>query len=147
MGDAAERTVEVAAPADTLFDVIVDFEAYPEFLADLGIQYNRVISQSDTAAEVESQVKTMGFTEKYTLRYTLERPRRVAWELVQGKLTKENRGSWEIEPLDEGRCRAQYKIAASFGWMVPKALVKKGIQSQLPKMVDAFKRRAEQKAG
>ena len=63
--------------------------------------------------------------------------------LVKGKLTKANDGSWTLEDLDGGRTRAEYQVEASFGWMVPKALIAKGIETQLPKMLDAFKTRAE----
>ncbi len=138
-----KRTIEVDVGAEQFFEVITDFASYPEYMAKLGMKSCQVINKSETAAEVRSNVKTMGLAEKYTLRYVLDRPKKVSWSLVSGKLMKENTGSWELQSLGDDRTRAVYSIEASFGWMVPKVLVAKGIETQLPKMLDAFKNRAE----
>ena len=139
----ATLTVEVDVAPEQLFDVIVDFDRYSEFLSEIGMLSNRVLRKSDRDAEVEASVKKMGFTETYTLRYEFERPKRVSWSLIKGKLTKDNKGGWELEAIGPGRTRANYRIEASFGWMVPKALVMKGIETELPKLLRAFKKRAE----
>jgi len=143
----ATLTIEADVPPEKLYDVIVDFGSYPDFLTSLGLLESRVVRQTDGEAEIESKVKKMGFTDHYTLRYQLDRPKRVSWSLIKGKLSKENSGSWELEELEGGRTKATYRIEASFGWMVPKALVKMGIENELPKLLDAFKRRAETQAG
>jgi ribosome-associated toxin RatA of RatAB toxin-antitoxin module len=139
----ATLTVEVNVEPEQLFDVIVDFDKYSEFLSEIGMLSNRVLKQTDREAEVEASVKKMGFTETYTLRYQFERPSRVTWSLVKGKLTKDNKGGWDLQSIGPGRTRATYRIEASFGWMVPKALVMKGVETELPKLLDAFKKRAE----
>lgn len=143
----AMLTIEADVPPEKLFDVIVDFGSYPDFLTGLGLVESRVLRQTPTEAEIESKVKKMGFTDHYTLRYVLDRPKRITWSLIKGKLSKENKGSWDLEALEGGRTKATYRIEASFGWMVPKALVKVGIESELPKLLQAFKNRAESQAG
>lgn len=143
----AMLTMEAGVAPEKLFDVIVDFGSYPEFLTELGLVESKVLRQTETEAEIESKVKKMGFTDHYTLRYRFDRPKRISWSLIKGKLSKENKGSWDLEELDGGRTKATYRIEASFGWMVPKALVKKGIESELPKLLEAFKRRAESQTG
>ncbi len=138
-----QRTIEVDVTPEQFYEVITDFASYPEYMDKLGMKSCRVISKSETGAEVQSKVKTMGLTEQYTLRYALDKPKKVSWTLLRGKLMKQNTGSWELQALDGGRTRAKYSIEASFGWMVPKSLVAKGIETQLPKMLAAFKNRAE----
>jgi len=136
-------SIEVDVPPEKLFDVIVDFDTYSQFLSNLGLHESRILSKSDETVEVESLVKKMGFSDKYTLKYKLNRPNDISWTLVKGKLTKENKGSWKLEELDGGRTKATYSLEASFGWMVPKALVAKGIEMELPKLLQAFKKKAE----
>ncbi len=139
----ATLSIEVNVPPEKLFDVIIDFDSYSSFLSDLGLQESRVLSKTDDTIEVESVVKKMGFSDRYTLKYKLDRPKGISWTFVKGKLTKDNKGSWKLEELDGGRTKATYSLEASFGWMVPKALVTKGIEMELPKLLEAFKKKAE----
>jgi coenzyme Q-binding protein COQ10 len=139
----AKRIIEIDVTPQQFFEVITDFAAYPKFLDEVGMLSSRILKQSDTVVEVESKVKTMGLTETYSLRYRLDESLRLSWSLIKGKLTKANDGSWELEEIDGGRTRANYAVEASFGWMVPKALIKMGLENQLPKMLEAFKKRAE----
>lgn len=139
----ATLSIEVDVSPEKLFDVIVDFDSYASFLSALGLQESRVLNKTDDTIEVESIVKKMGFSDRYTLKYKLERPNAISWTFVKGKLTKDNKGSWKLKELEGGRTKATYSLEASFGWMVPKALVTKGIEMELPKLLDAFKKRAE----
>ncbi len=139
----ATLSIEVDVPPEKLFDVIIDFDSYSSFLSDLGLQESKVLSKTDDTMEVESVVKKMGFSDRYTLKYKLQRPNSITWTFIKGKLTKDNKGSWKLEQLDKGRTKATYSLEASFGWMVPKALVAKGIELELPKLLEAFKKRAE----
>ena len=56
---------------------------------------------------------------------------------------KDNKGSWVLEPEGEGRTKATYTAELALGPFVPKAIVNALTETSLPKMLDAFKRRAE----
>ena len=139
----AIRTVEIAVSPEQFYDVLIDFERYSDYLGDIGLVENRVIHQSETAAEVESTVKKMGAKVQYTLSYKLSRPNKLEWSFVKGNMMKDNRGSWELEQTDSGHTRATYTIEVSFGWMVPKTIVSVLTEKELPGMLDSFRTRAE----
>jgi len=110
-------SIEVDVPPEKLFDVIVDFDTYSQFLSNLGLHESRILSKSDETVEVESLVKKMGFSDKYTLKYKLNRPNDISWTLVKGKLTKETRahGSWKSWTVDGQRQLTAWRPALA-GW-------------------------------
>ena len=143
MASQATRTIEVGVPPDKFFDVIADVAAYPRFLAGLGmVSVNVDQDQGDTKVVTHS-VKKLGKTVSYTLRYQLDKPKKLSWTLVKGQMMSQNDGSWVLEEAGEGRTRATYTVEAKFGMLVPKSLVKIMISRELPDMLEAFKKEAE----
>jgi coenzyme Q-binding protein COQ10 len=143
MASQATRTVEIDVPPDKFFEVITDFEAYPRFLSQLGMVSVQVDRDDGDVKVITHAVKKLGKTVSYTLRYTLEKPRKLSWTLVKGQMMSENTGSWVLQGTGEGRTRAEYSVEAKFGMLVPKSLVKVMISRELPDMLAAFKREAE----
>ncbi|MBW2699447.1 MAG: SRPBCC family protein [Deltaproteobacteria bacterium] len=140
---AATRTIEVnASPADFL-KVLTDFEAYPGFLDGLGMTDVRVESRTDNEAVVEHSVKKMGKTVKYTLRYKWPTPNKMEWTFIRGQMMSENKGSWTLEEMGEGKTRAVYSAEIKFGMLVPKSVIKVMVERELPELMGSFKKKAE----
>jgi coenzyme Q-binding protein COQ10 len=99
---------------------------------------NRQGDQVDVTYEVEV-IKTI----KYTLRALMERPARLSWTFVKGEMMKDNKGSWVLEEAGPGQTKATYTIEMALGALVPKSIVNTLAETQLPKMLEAFKKRAE----
>ncbi|HEV8115112.1 MAG TPA: SRPBCC family protein [Acidimicrobiales bacterium] len=129
MADQATETMEIAAPADQILDVLLDFDAYPGWARDLkGVA---VESRDDAgrAEEVTFRAAAMGRSTSYTLRYD-HADDRLSWELVRGDIMRKLDGSYVLRPGGaEGRTLVTYHLAVDL--IVP-----------LPGFV---KRRAEQK--
>jgi coenzyme Q-binding protein COQ10 len=136
----ATRTVVINAPPEKVFDVITQFERYPEFLPE--VKRIRVLERRDNEAKVQYEVDVVK-TIRYTILARSERPRRMSWIFVEGEVMKDNKGSWVLEPEGEGRTRVTYTVEMALGPLVPKAIINTLVDSSLPKMLDAFKRRAE----
>ena len=136
----ATRTIVINAPIEKVFDVITQYERYPEFLPEVKEirTSNRQGGQVDVHYKVDV-VKTI----RYSIRVNEERPKRMAWSFIEGEMMKDNKGSWVLEPEGEGKTRATYTVEMALGALVPKAIVNALVDSSLPKMLDAFKRRAE----
>jgi ribosome-associated toxin RatA of RatAB toxin-antitoxin module len=136
----ATRSITINAPREAVFDVIADVERYPDFLPEVkGIKVsNKRGNESDVQYTAEI-VKTI----KYTVRLKEERPGRVSWTFVDGEFMKDNRGSWELEDLGNGTTKATYHIEIALGALVPKTIVTALVDTQLPKMLENFKRRSE----
>lgn len=136
----ASKTITINAPPEKVYDIITNYEKYPEFVSEV-----KKISVSDRQG---SQV-TLNYeidlvkTIKYSIRVTEERPKRMSWTFIKGEVMKDNKGSWLLEPEGEGKTRATYTVDVSVGPLVPGAIINKLVDSSLPKMMDAFKQRAE----
>jgi coenzyme Q-binding protein COQ10 len=137
----AERSVEIAAPIETVWKVITDYERYPEFLSDA----KRVVVRNRTGntLELENEISIVGTSVKYTLRMVEQPPKRVTWSFISGAFMKSNDGGWVLEPAGEGRTRANYSIDISVGMLVPKAIINALVETGLPKMLESFRTRAE----
>jgi coenzyme Q-binding protein COQ10 len=82
-------------------------------------------------------------TIKYALRVKEEKPKKISWTFISGDFMKDNKGSWVLEDLGGGKTKATYSIEMAFGMLVPKTVVNTLAESQLPSMMEAFKKRAE----
>jgi hypothetical protein len=67
----------------------------------------------------------------------------VRWTFVKGELMRDNRGSWTLESLPDGKTRATYAIEVGVGPLVPRSIVNVLVDQSLPKMLEAFKKRVE----
>lgn len=145
MTEAVSQEVVVDAPIERLYDVIVDYARYPEFVP--GIKSCRVVATSpEKRVEYELDLGLKKF--RYTLRHEEERPRKVTWSLVSGELMKVSNGAWELTPEGE-RTRARYSVEVRIAKppLVPQAVVDRMSDElnriALPRNLAAFKARAE----
>jgi coenzyme Q-binding protein COQ10 len=136
----ASRSIVINAPPEKLFDIITQYDKYPEFLSE--VKKIRVLERKGTEVKVQYEVDIIK-TIRYTILVKEERPKRMSWTFVEGEVMKDNKGSWVLEPEGEGRTKATYTAELALGPLVPKAIVNALTETSLPKMLDAFKRRAE----
>ena len=137
-----ERRIEINAPIETVYQVVSDLEAYPEFLSTTDeVEVSRENGQLEAVFSVNVVKKV-----SYTLVFTEEAPKRLSWRLKEASFMKKNNGEWELESIDENKTQAKYKIDVEFGWMVPKKLVGMLTETQLPELLRAFTQRAERVA-
>jgi coenzyme Q-binding protein COQ10 len=138
--------VVVAVPVERFFEVVRDYDRYPEFVPTVkGCRARR----GPGGVEVEYQLDVGFKTIAYTLRLEEEPPRRVSWSLLKSDWMKVSNGSWELHD-QAGSTRAVYAVDIQIKKppLVPQSLVDRISDEltrvQLPRMLQAFKRRAEQ---
>ncbi|RKH12937.1 SRPBCC family protein [Corallococcus sp. CA053C] len=136
----ATRTIIINAPIEKVFDVITTYDRYAEFLSE--VKKVSTSNRQGNTVQVHYEVDVVK-TIRYTIQVTEERPKRMSWTFVNGEVMKDNKGSWTLEPEGEGKTRATYNVEMALGMLVPKAIVNGLVDNQLPKMLEAFKRRAE----
>ena len=141
------KQVLIEAPLERFYDIVVDYERYPEFVP--GIRRCRVRDgKGEKLVEYELDLGIRRI--KYVLRHEEQRPRRVAWSLVSGDMMKVSNGSWELSAVED-RTQAIYSVEIQISRppLVPQALVDRVSDEltriQLPKTLEAFKARAEGK--
>jgi ribosome-associated toxin RatA of RatAB toxin-antitoxin module len=136
----ATRSIEIDAPVEKVFQVITDYDHYAEFLPE--VRRIRTSDRKGNEVKVHYELEVVK-TIKYTLKMQEHAPNRVQWTFVEGEFMKDNRGSWTLEPAGEGKTKATYAIEMKLGALVPNTIVKALVETSLPKMLQAFKRRAE----
>ncbi|MFL5344324.1 MAG: type II toxin-antitoxin system RatA family toxin [Hyalangium sp.] len=136
----ATKTILINAPVEKVFDTIIQYEKYREFLPE--VKEVRTSNRQGSEVNVHYKVDVVK-TIKYTIRVKEERPTRMSWTFVEGEFMKDNKGSWVLEPAGEGKTKATYTVEMALGALVPKTIVNALVETSLPKMLEAFKRRAE----
>ncbi|HVP62796.1 MAG TPA: SRPBCC family protein [Myxococcaceae bacterium] len=136
----ATRSIVIDAPPDRVFDVIIDYDRYAEFVSEVkeAKSANRRGNEVDVHYGIDL-IKRI----HYTLHHVEERPRSVRWTFLKGELMRDNHGSWTLEPTPAGGTRATYTIEVGVGPLVPRSVVNALVDQSLPKLLEAFKKRAE----
>lgn len=137
-----EQTVVINASIDRVFDVIVDYECYPEFLPEM--KHVEVISQHDGVSVVSFELEII-MRLGYTLRLQEDRPHSVTWSLDSAKMMAANDGGWRLEALDDGQTRATYGLEVKLRGLIPKSVSARLLGTTLPETLARFKARAERK--
>lgn len=130
MADQATETIEIAAPAERIVEVLGDFDAYPSWARDLkGV----TVESRDTEGrghEVTFRAAAMGRSTSYTLRYEYgEDPLTIGWELVRGDIMRRLDGSYVLEPVGD-RTRVTYHLSVDLIVPLP-GFVKRRAESKI----------------
>ena len=146
MASSLFKEMVVDVPAERFYDLVVDYARYPEFVPNVkACRVKPGGPPRDVEYELDLGIKRV----KYVLRHLEDRPRKVTWSLVSGELMKVSNGSWELH-AEGDRTRAHYSVEVLIGKppLVPQAVMDRISEEltrvQLPRTLDAFKRRAEQ---
>ena len=137
---AANRKEVFDAPIDKVYEVIVDYGSYTEFVD--GVSGVEVIEQDEKGALVEY---TLNMIKKFTYRLKLhhDRPNSVSWELDSGDFFKINRGHWKLKDLGDGQTEVDYEVELEVKVFAPKAIINKLATKSLPAMLEAYHKRAK----
>ena len=129
-------------PPEKLFDVITDYEKYPEFLPE--VKKVKVEAGQGAIKEVTYTVDIKAKVINYTLKHTAEKPTKCAWTMIKGEMMKGNDGSWVLKPgAQPGTTDATYTIDLKLSSLVPGFIEKALAEQSLPALMTNFKNRAE----
>lgn len=132
----------VNVPPEKMFDVISDYEKYPEFLPE--VKKVHVNAGQGAIKEVTYTVDIKAKVITYTLKHTAEKPSKVAWTMIKGEMMKGNDGSWALKPgAQPGTTEATYTIDLKLSALVPGFIEKALAEQSLPGLLTNFKNRAE----
>lgn len=138
----ASKTVTVNVSPEKLFDVISDYERYPEFLPE--VKKVKVEGGQGSIKEVTYTVDIKAKVISYTLKHTAERPAKVSWTMVKGEMMKGNDGAWTLKAgAQPGTTEATYTIDLKLSSLVPGFIERALAEQQLPGLLANFKARAE----
>ena len=140
-----ERTIISATP-DACYAAAIDFERYPEWATD--VKMARILSRDDDgrAVDVEFRAAAMGRSTTYTPRYFYgANPRRLAWRLQTGDITRRLDGEYEFLPVpnDPESTEVVYHLAVDLSVPLP-GFVKRRAEARIVRTaVSDFTRHVE----
>ena len=132
----AEHTEEIAAPVETCFDAIVDYESFPRWQDAVDSVEVRSRTADGLGEDVQLFVDAKIRKIDYVLRYSYTRPTEIRWDFVEGNGMRDVDGVYTLESLGPDRTRATYNLGADPELPVPgmilrrthKQLVKRSVQ-------------------
>lgn len=144
MGQRVTDATTIAAPADTVFDIIVDLEAYPDWVE--GMQSAEVLSRDDEGRPEQARFSVDARVAEvtYTLGYRYD-GYDVHWNLVEGETVSQLDGSYELHEHDDGT-DVRYTIEADIDMPVPGFLKKRAARTILDQGLRGLRERAEERA-
>jgi uncharacterized membrane protein len=114
----AERQIVIAGSPQQCFDVLVDYESFPEW--QRAVKAVDVISRDrngrakEVAFEIDAKVKTV----HYTLDYRYEGPHLITWRYVEGDV-RDVEGEFVLEDQGDGSTLATYALRLDPGVWLP----------------------------
>lgn len=130
-----QRTEIFDVPIEKVYDVIVDYKSYPDFV--VGCTEIEVLENNETGARVKyflNLIKKFS----YITKLTHTRPTSVSWVLESGDIFKVNSGSWSLKDLGNSKTEVTYKLELDFKILAPKMIVNKLVSTNFPMMMKAY---------
>ncbi|CAM3602357.1 type II toxin-antitoxin system RatA family toxin [Halomonas sp. FME1] len=138
------RSALVRHTPQKMFDLVNDFERYPEFLP--GCRQARLIEHDDVHLIGEMTLGRAGVEQTITTRNDLFEPERIEMSLVKGPF-KQLKGRWMFTPMGEGACKVSLEMEFEFANRFLGMAFGKIFQQIAGQLVDAFTKRANELYG
>ena len=138
----ASRTETFDVPIQALYEIIIDYASYPEFVNDL--KHVNMVKQTKTKAHGEFVAHSIFGDIHYSLDLKQKEPEHVSWVLAESDTFKDMHGSWTLEELDDASTHVTYHAFAETRMPAPKTIVRGLIARSLPAMLKAFRDRTHE---
>lgn len=135
------RSALLPYTVDQIYDIIVDIQAYPEFLnwcsaAD-------IISQTDNDVDAKLSIAYGRLNLNFTTRNVMRPNNCVTMSLVEGPFSKLN-GQWTVQTLNESACKVSLEMDFNFDNVITQKLFGRIFKSVIAAQLDAFQKRANE---
>ena len=134
MAEHAKGTTEVFATPSEVMAVVADFEAYPEWVANL--------EEVEVLAR-DLRLRTPMGKQAYTLAYRYQpRDAGMSWTYLEGTL-EDLAGSYTLEPADDDATKVTYRLEIALGMPIPGFLMRQASKQIVRSALGDLKRRVE----
>jgi ribosome-associated toxin RatA of RatAB toxin-antitoxin module len=143
MAERAEGSTEVAATASAVMAVVADFEAYPDWVANLEQVQVLARDRRGRGTKVAYRLGTPWGDQTYTLAYRYQpKDAGVSWSYVEGTL-EDLSGAYRLEPSGDGTTRVTYLLEMDLGRPIPGFLMRQATKQIVRSALGDLKRRVE----
>lgn len=119
MTEGTFQTLEIDAPAEALYDVVANIDAYPDWAT--GVKEVEVLARTPEGQVERARFVLEGFVKEieYVLRYTHDRPNRLSWVAeADSKDVRMLEGSYSFSPVD-GATEVVYALSVEPNFTLP----------------------------
>jgi len=141
MAEGASLTVTMNVDKEALWDVITDYESYPDFAP--GLEGCKILERKGNTVLAEYDLSMMMKKVRYVLKHVEKPMTSLKWSMESGELFKSNDGGWDIKELSPGKLEVTYTVSVGFPLFVPKAVVNSLVGTTLPAMLQEFEKQAK----
>ncbi|MBD3895460.1 type II toxin-antitoxin system RatA family toxin [Halomonas sp. ML-15] len=134
------RSALVRHSPKAMFDLVNDFERYPEFLP--GCRRARLIERDEEHLIGEMTLGRAGIEHSIMTRNDLVEPERIELSLVKGPFRR-LRGRWLFTPMGEDACKVSLEMEFEFANRLLGMAFGKLFQQVAGQLVESFTRRAD----
>ena len=143
MANRIERSALVMQPAEAMYALVADVEAYPRrFVWCTGAD---VLEQGENTMKARLDLQLAGFKTWFVTNNTLEPGRTMDMQLADGPF-KRLHGRWEFKPLSETASKVSLLLEFEPTSTLLGPVIKLSLQSLADRMVDDFVRIAAAEA-
>ena len=135
------RSALVRHSARAMFDLVNDFERYPEFLS--GCSNAELLERDEDHLKGRLTLSKAGMQQSFVTRNDLYAPERIELNLVDGPF-KRLQGTWLFTPLGEDACKVSLEMDFEFSNRLLGMAFGKLFSQVAAQMVETFTRRADQ---
>jgi ribosome-associated toxin RatA of RatAB toxin-antitoxin module len=142
MGQSVSDTSTIEASVETVFEIIIDLEAYPDWVE--GMLETEVLEEDADGRprrarfRIDARIAEIS----YTLEYSYDDPN-LSWTLVEGEMVNQLDGAYELTDLGEEGTKVRYSLEVDIDMPVPGFLKKRAAKHILDQGLSGLKQRAE----
>ena len=143
MAEHAEGSTDVHATPSEVMAVAADFEAYPDWVANLERVEVLARDRRGRGTRVAFRLGTPWGEQAYTLAYRYQpRDAGMSWTYVEGTL-EDLAGSYVLEPTGDGATKVTYRLEVALGMPIPGLLMRQAARQIVRSALGDLKRRVE----
>jgi uncharacterized membrane protein len=138
------QRIEVSAPAQAVYEVALDLEAYPEWAA--GVRSVEVTGEDDHGRPTTADFVVDGMIKEisYTLEYDFDHDDGFSWEAIPNDDIKALEGKYEFNDLDDGGTEVVYALRVDPAFSVPGFLRRQAEKQIVGTALRGLKKRTEE---
>ena len=137
-----QRTIEVEASAEKLYEVVFDIEQYPSFLT--WCDSSEILSIEDHLVTASLTINILGFKSTITTLNKLYRPTKIEMSLQEGPF-KSLKGTWLFEEITLEKTRVSYTMEYQIANPITDLMVKQKLASFIDQFVGEFVKKLVEK--
>jgi ribosome-associated toxin RatA of RatAB toxin-antitoxin module len=139
-----ERSALIPFPAEQLFALVNDIEAYPQYMD--GCVGAEILRCDGAVVDARLDLSRGGVRHSFATRNRASAPHAIELELLEGPF-EHFAGSWRFQQLGDAACKVSLDLQFKLRGGLLGAAAGKLFESIAPRLVDALGRRAEQLFG